>query len=313
MNLKANHRSDIIAEALDAGALVFGSPTLNNGVLPRMAGLLSYMKGLKPRKKIGAAFGSYGWSGEAVKLMNKYMEEMKFDIIEPGIRVKYVPTYDHLKECVDMGKRIKKHMENTDMGRDIAEDTKKESPRILRRRVRELLGSEDFEQVLRELKKIPPRKAINSLISVFYDSDPELRLKAISAFGQVVADLANEDMEAARVVMRRLMWMLNDESGGIGWGAPEAMAEAMACHPLLAEEYVRILLSYIREDGNFLEYEPLRRGALWGIERLAQVHPEMLIELDAAKYIRPYLEGDDKSSRELSAQSLKMLGDKTDY
>ena len=106
MNLKANHRSDIIAEALDAGALVFGSPTLNNGVLPRMAGLLSYMKGLKPRNKIGAAFGSYGWSGEAVKLMNKNMEEMKFDIIKPGIRVKYVPTHDHLKECVDMGKRI---------------------------------------------------------------------------------------------------------------------------------------------------------------------------------------------------------------
>ncbi|RPI52679.1 MAG: FprA family A-type flavoprotein, partial [Deltaproteobacteria bacterium] len=106
MNLKFDHRSDVIAEALDAGALVFGSPTLNNGVLPRMAGLLSYMKGLKPGKKIGAAFGSYGWSGEAVKLMNKYMEEMKFDIIEPGIRVKYVPTHNHLKECVQMGKRI---------------------------------------------------------------------------------------------------------------------------------------------------------------------------------------------------------------
>ncbi|MDL1959317.1 MAG: HEAT repeat domain-containing protein [Deltaproteobacteria bacterium] len=200
------------------------------------------------------------------------------------------------------------------MGRDIAEDRKKESPRILlRRRVRELLGSGDLEQVLRELRKIPPRKAINPLISVFYDSDPELRLKAISAFGQVVADLANEDMESARVVVRRLMWMLNDESGGIGWGAPEAMAEAMACHPRLAEEYVRILLSYIREDGNFLEYEPLRRGALWGIGRLAHVYPEMLIELDAAKYIRPYLEADDPSSRSLSAQALRMLGDKTDY
>ena len=207
----------------------------------------------------------------------------------------------------------KKHMDNTDMGRDIAEDRKKESPRILRHRVRELLGSGDLEQVLRELKKIPPRKAINSLISVFYDSDLELRSKAISAFGQVVADLANEDMESARVIMRRLMWMLNDESGGIGWGAPEAMAEAMACHPRLAEEYVRILLSYIREDGNFLEYEPLRRGALWGIGRLAQIYPEMLIELDAAKYIRPYLEDDGPSSRELSAQSLRMLGDKTDY
>jgi HEAT repeat protein len=207
----------------------------------------------------------------------------------------------------------RKHVENTDIGRDIAEDMKKESPRILRRRVRELLGSGDLEQVLSELRKIPPRKAINPLISVFYDSDPELKQKAINAFGQVVADLANEDMEAARVVMRRLMWALNDESGGIGWGAPEAMAEVMACHPRLAEEYVRILLSYIREDGNFLEYEPLRRGALWGIGRLAQVYPERLIELDAAKYIRPYLKDDDQSSRELSAWALRMLGDKTDW
>jgi len=193
--------------------------------------------------------------------------------------------------------------------RNVAEDAKKESPRILlRRRVRELLGSRDLEQVLKELRKIHPSKAVNPLISVFYDSDPELRSKAISAFGQVVADLANEDMESARVVMRRLMWMLNDESGGIGWGAPEAMAEAMACHPRLAEEYVRILLSYIREDGNFLEYGPLRRGALWGIGRLAQVYPEMLIELEAAKYIRPYLEDDDEPSRELSALALRMLG-----
>ena len=200
------------------------------------------------------------------------------------------------------------------MGRDSAGDMEEGSPRILlRRRVRELLGSGDSEQVLRELRKISPRKTINPLISVFYDSDSELKRKAIKAFGQVVADLANEDMEAARVVMRRLMWMLNDESGGIGWGAPEAMAEAMACHPRLAEEYVRILLSYIREDGNFLEYEPLRRGALWGIGRLAQVYPEILIELEAAKYIRPYLESDDQSSRELSAWALRMLGDETDY
>ena len=203
-------------------------------------------------------------------------------------------------------------MENTFMGRNLAEDRKKESPRILRRRVRELLSSEDFEQVLSELRKISPRKAINPIISVFYDSNPELRQKAINAFGQVVADLANKDMEAARVVMRRLMWTLNDESGGIGWGAPEAMAEAMACHPRLAEEYVRILLSYIREDGNFLEYEPLRRGALWGIGRLAQIYPEMLIELNAAKYIRLYLKDDDESSRKLSAWALKMLGDETD-
>ncbi len=195
----------------------------------------------------------------------------------------------------------------------VAKDRGKKSPRILRRRVHELLRSEDLKQVLRELRKISPRKAINPLISAFYDSDPGLRSKAISAFGQIVADLANKDMEAARIVMRRLMWMLNDESGGIGWGVPEAMAEAMACHPGIAEEYAHILVSYIREDGNLLEYGPLRKGVLWGICRLAQVHPDLLIELDTARYIRPYLEDDDPSSRELSARALKMLGDRISY
>jgi hypothetical protein len=190
-------------------------------------------------------------------------------------------------------------------------DIKKESRRDLRFRIRELLVSSDLKQVLSELRKIPPRKAINPLISVFCDTDSRLKSKAISAFGQIVADLANSDMESARVVMRRLMWTLNDESGGIGWGSPEAMAEAMARHRGLAKEYISILFSYIREDGNFLEYEPLRRGALWGIRRLSQVYPELLKKLDAVKYIRPYSDSDDPLSRELSLQTLKNLEEKT--
>ncbi len=106
IDLSVTHRSDVMTEVLDAKALIFGSPTLNNGILPRMAQMLSYMKGLKPQGKIGAAFGSYGWSGEAVKQINQVMEEMKFTVTEPGIRVKYVPAHADLKECVEMGRRI---------------------------------------------------------------------------------------------------------------------------------------------------------------------------------------------------------------
>jgi len=65
-----------------------------------------YMRGRRPTNKIGAAFGSYGWSGEAVKLLNEAMTEMKFDIVEPGLRLKYVPDHANLKECVEMGRRI---------------------------------------------------------------------------------------------------------------------------------------------------------------------------------------------------------------
>ncbi|UCE33339.1 MAG: FprA family A-type flavoprotein [Deltaproteobacteria bacterium] len=111
-DLSTNHRSDIITEVLDAGALIIGSSTLNNGMLPHMADLLHYMKGLRPAKKIGAAFGSYGWSGEAVKLITTAMEEMKFEILDPGIKVQYVPQDDDLKKCADLGRKVAKALKD---------------------------------------------------------------------------------------------------------------------------------------------------------------------------------------------------------
>jgi flavorubredoxin len=91
MYLRKWHRSDIMTEVLDARALVFGSPTLNNGIFPTLADILTYMKGLKPRHKIGAAFGSYGWSGEAVKLIEKQLQDMQMETAAPGLKVQYVP------------------------------------------------------------------------------------------------------------------------------------------------------------------------------------------------------------------------------
>lgn len=106
LNLRYNHRSDVMMQVLNASAIVLGCSTLNNGLLPRMAGFLMYMSGLRPTNKIGAAFGSYGWSGEAVKLLNKAMEEMKFDIADEGFRVKYVPEEDDMKKCVELGRTV---------------------------------------------------------------------------------------------------------------------------------------------------------------------------------------------------------------
>jgi flavorubredoxin len=106
INLAVTHRSDVMTDVLNAKAVVLGCATLNNGLLPRMAGFLMYMRGLKPTNKIGAAFGSFGWSGEAVKLLNNAMEEMKFTMVEPGLRHKYVPDHESLQECVAMGRRL---------------------------------------------------------------------------------------------------------------------------------------------------------------------------------------------------------------
>jgi hypothetical protein len=94
--------------------------------------------------------------------------------------------------------------------------------------------------------------------------------------GRVVAAMATEKPEQARIVMRRLMWSLNDESGGIGWGAPEAMGEIMARNKTLAREYRNILVSYTNPQGNYLEYEPLRQGADWAMDRVRGVYPDFL-------------------------------------
>ena len=106
MNMHVDHRSDVATEILKAKAILFGSPTLNNGVLPKMADILSYLKGLKPKGRIGAAFGSYGWSGEAVGILNKAMEEMKIEVIDPGIKIKNVPNHEALKSCVELGQKV---------------------------------------------------------------------------------------------------------------------------------------------------------------------------------------------------------------
>lgn len=110
MLLRGCHRSDIMTEILDAGAVIVGSPTLNNGLYPTVNDFLGYMKGLKPKNKIGAAFGSYGWSGEAVKLINRELEEMKFEVIDPGLKIQYVPDKNGLEACHELGRRIAKQL-----------------------------------------------------------------------------------------------------------------------------------------------------------------------------------------------------------
>ncbi len=106
MHLRACHRSDVMTEVLDAGAVLVGSPTMNNGLFPTVSDFLTYMKGLKPKNKVGAAFGSYGWSGEAVKMITGELEEMKFQVVDPGVRVNYVPDGEALEACRELAGRV---------------------------------------------------------------------------------------------------------------------------------------------------------------------------------------------------------------
>jgi flavorubredoxin len=110
MHLRTWHRSDIMTEVMDTGAIIVGSPTLNNNLFPTVSDFLTYLKGLKPRNKVAAAFGSYGWSGEAVKMITKELEEMKFKVVDPGVRVLFVPDKEALEACRELGRKIAKEL-----------------------------------------------------------------------------------------------------------------------------------------------------------------------------------------------------------
>ena len=144
------------------------------------------------------------------------------------------------------------------------------SYRKIKKKILRLLGQDDFTEAVKEIKKLPPRKVINPLISSLCSIDEKTQRRAAVAIGIITANLAEQDIESARVIMRRLMWSLNDESGGIGWGAPEAMAEIMARSKKLADEYCKILVSYSEPGKNYLEHESLQRSVRRGLERLAQ-------------------------------------------
>ncbi len=111
LNATATGRAEIVTELLDAGALIVGSPTLNNQIFPTIADVLTYIKGLKPMGLVGASFGSYGWSGESVRVLNAWLEEMKVELVGEGVRVNYVPKTGDLERCrqlgLDVAKRIK--------------------------------------------------------------------------------------------------------------------------------------------------------------------------------------------------------------
>jgi hypothetical protein len=189
------------------------------------------------------------------------------------------------------------------------------SARKIKQQVLALLQQANLEQIQHELAALDAKEVINALFSAICRSEEQLRWHAISAMGTTVARLADEEIEEARIVMRRLLWSLNEESGGIGWGAPEALAEIICCHDGLAEEYVHMLLSYMRpdgdephQDGNFLEHATLQRGLLWAAGRLAQCRRELVLAKGMADDLPQYLDSPDATVRGLAARAIGLLG-----
>lgn len=104
-------RGDLIKELLEAKGALFGSSTINNGILPTLAPLLEDLQGLKPKNKVAAAFGSYGWRGGAIKIIEEKLEKAGMEIAAPSLTVNWVPDRDELRKCFEFGKEFAKKID----------------------------------------------------------------------------------------------------------------------------------------------------------------------------------------------------------
>ena len=105
-HMAVSDRNDVVAEVFKARAIIVGSPTFNQGILPTISPILEDLKGLKFQNKIGAAFGSYGWSGEAVKIIEEHLSNCKIQLVAEGVRAKWQPKPDDLAKCEELGRKV---------------------------------------------------------------------------------------------------------------------------------------------------------------------------------------------------------------
>ena len=192
------------------------------------------------------------------------------------------------------------------------------SSRAIKKQVLDLLAGGDLVASRRALAGLPAGDVVHALFSAICRENPVVRWHAVTCMGDAVARIAADDLEAARIILRRFLWSLNDESGGIGWGAPEAMAECLCRDERLAGEYAHMLVSYMREDGeelcqdgNFIEHPLLQRGVVWGVGRLAGCRRELLQQLGAGRDLGGYLEAEDPELRGLAALAAGRLREAT--
>ena len=148
---------------------------------------------------------------------------------------------------------------------------------------------------------INKKSRIKHLLRLLYSTDAVIRWRAIEAVGVVVGKMAETDYEAAHNIMRSLFWSINDESGGIGWSAPECIGEIIYRRPADFGEFASIILSFTDE-------EMLLRGVLWAAGRIAQADPELV--KDYVPELLEYLDDPDPVVRGYTLRFLYIVGEK---
>lgn len=168
--------------------------------------------------------------------------------------------------------------------------------------LRESLIKEDYDTIIELAGR--SNRVLSFLTALTYDEDLLVCWRAIEAIGLAAARIADRDPEVVRVHLRRMQWLLNDESGGIGWRLPEAMGEIIYNRPQRFAEFVPIVISlFDMEEEDAIRFQA---GILWAVGRLAQVVSRSLVE--ALPWIMPLLQDPDPQVRGMAVWCLGQLG-----
>ncbi|MBI5521968.1 MAG: HEAT repeat domain-containing protein [Desulfarculus sp.] len=182
----------------------------------------------------------------------------------------------------------------------------------IKNQVRRLLQAPDLlvwpPELPPELASAPAKAVLRALLLGLSTSGEDERWRAVGLVGFMAARLAAVGgLEPVREVLRRLMWSLNEESGGIGWAAPQALGEILHQVPALAGEYGKLLCSYLTPGPNYLEHPPLQAGAAWGVGRLAQADPGVAGQGGGPDLLLPLLAAPQPEVRGCAAWALGVL------
>jgi hypothetical protein len=171
----------------------------------------------------------------------------------------------------------------------------------VKEQLHDLLVNENYESVVELAGR--KKRVLSFLTALTYDSDPLINWRAVEAIGLAAGRIADDDPEFVRIHLRRLQWLLNDESGGIGWRAPEAMGEIIRNRPEQFAEFVSIVISLLdMEEEDVGKFRP---GILWAIGRLGQVIPDVV--KPAIPWIVPCLNNPDSQTRGMAVWCLGQL------
>jgi anaerobic nitric oxide reductase flavorubredoxin len=107
-NISNSDKNDIITEVFKSKGIAIGSPTINNGILTGVAGILEEIRGLKFVGKKAVAFGCYGWSGESVKMISDALDKSGFQLVDEGLKVMWNPDEESIVQCIEYGKKLSK-------------------------------------------------------------------------------------------------------------------------------------------------------------------------------------------------------------